>query len=324
MDTEEDLEIQKAFRTGQSQTDEGPYYHTSWWESYKGGVKGKLGGIAVGALPGAAVGLVAAAVLSFVVPGGVSILAVTAGFAAAGMIYGAHEFSEVGKITGAVAAAHEESEERMKSFENSKFQEIKNEINELKSMVTGKPVTTDKQAGADAAKSEEAAQNYKNKHTDDHAVGFKPIFWKIAAIGLAVGLAVGALLVAGHISEHVIEAFGGAAEPLSKAGTIGTMLATGLFGASFGINRDIFRNIFDRTDHLFKGIIVPDGKDLNKTIESSQQVVTSKEKDENTITTVVYDNYSDRPQSDTHYRNMVLTQAKEVLLGMDHTKARPH
>ncbi len=44
MDTEEHIEIQKAIRDGRPETDEGPYYHESWWESYKGSVKGKLGG----------------------------------------------------------------------------------------------------------------------------------------------------------------------------------------------------------------------------------------------------------------------------------------
>ena len=60
MDTEEDLEIQKAKLAGHTQTDEGPYYHKSWWESYKGGVKGKLGGVVIGALVGAVIGVIAA------------------------------------------------------------------------------------------------------------------------------------------------------------------------------------------------------------------------------------------------------------------------
>ncbi len=329
MDTEEDLEIQKAKLAGHTQTDEGPYYHKSWWESYKGGVKGKLGGVVIGALVGAVIGIVAAGVAALAIPTGLTIgaaAAVAGGFAAGGMIYGAHEFSDVGKVTGAVAAAHEKSEERMKSFENGKFAEIKSEISELKSLITGQPVPEVKAAEGAAAAAKEGTEDYVTKHMDGDTASqeSKPIFWKIAGIGLALGLAVGALLTLGGVSEHLFSNLGFAGEHMSEAGMYAaSMTSMGLFGASFGINRDIFRKVFDKTDLLFKGII-PDGNEPSKTVAISQSIEKQSEKTETPITTVVYEGYADYPQSDTHHRDKVLAQAKQALLSMDHTKAIPH
>lgn len=332
MDTEESLKIQKAAASGYTQTDEGPYYHKSWWESYKGGVKGKLGGVVIGALIGAIVGVVAAAVMSLALPAGLTIgaaAAVTGGFAAGGMMYGAHEFSEVGKVTGAVAAAHEKSEERMKSFENGKFAEIKKEISDLKSLITGKKTPESiaaENASAIAASSASEHEGYVTKHMDDDTASreSKPMFWNIAAIGAAVGVAVGALLAYGGVSEHLLSGLGFAGEEMTHAGVYAaSMTSMGLFGASFGINRDIFRKVFDKTDLLFKGI-VGDSKEPAKAVEQAQAVAKQTEKPEAPITTVVYEGYADYPQSDTHHRDKVLAQAKQALLSMDHTKAVPH
>ena len=316
MDTQEHIEIKHALSAGHSQTDEGPYYHGAWWESYKGGVKGKLGGVVIGALIGAGVGVAAAGVLSLAVAGGIEFAAVViAGFAAGGMLYSAHEFSEVGKVTGAVAAAHEKSEERMKNFEDGKFAEIKREINELKSLVTGKPL-----APESISQPVEVLADYKTTHSDKREGKMQLVFWKIATIGLAVGLAAGALLAGGGLAGHALHALGFAAEPLADAGTYAaSMIAMGLFGASFGVNRDIFRAVFDKTDLLFKGIIGND-REPAKCVDSLQQTV-KQSISESPITTVVY---TDFPQSDTYHRDKVLAQAKQTLLSMDHTKAIPH
>jgi hypothetical protein len=329
MDSEENNKIQEAMKSGYTQTDEGPYYHKSWWESYKGGVKGKLGGVVIGAILGALVGVVAAGVAALALPAGLTFAAgaaIAGGFSAGGMMYGAHEFSEVGKVTGAVAAAHEKSEERMKSFENGKFAEIKKEISELKSLITGKE-TPESLAAAIPAKTEaDAHGNYVTKHMDDDVSSreTKPIFWNIAAIGGAIGLAAGALLAFGGVSEHLLGGLGFAGEEMSHAGVYAaSMTSIGLFGASFGINRDIFRKIFDKTDLIFKGII-GDGPEPAKAASVAKAPVKQVENPEPAITTVVYEGYADYPQSDTHHRDKVLAQAKQALLSMDHTKAIPH
>ena len=314
MDTQEHIEIKHALSAGHSQTDEGPYYHSAWWESYKGGVKGKLGGGVIGALIGAGVGVAAAGVLTLAGIGLTGAAIVTAGFAAGGMLYSAHEFSKVGRVTGAVAAAHEKSEERMKNFEDGKFAEIKREINELKSLVTGKPL-----APESISQPVEVLADYKTTHSDKREGRMQLIFWKIAAIGLTVGLAAGALLAGGGLAGHALEAVGLATDLSQPAIYVASMTTLGLFGASFGVNRDIFRAIFDKTDLLFKGII-SNSRERAKSIDSPQPAV-KQALSESPITTVVY---TDFPQSDTYHRDKVLAQAKQTLLSMDHTKAIPH
>src|SRR5689334_13029436 len=124
MDTEKYVEIQKKIRDGKSPNDEGPYYHHSWWESYKGGIKGKLGGVIGGGIVGALVGGIVATVATLVPALGMGFagaLGIMGAFAAAGSMYGAHEFGEIGRITGAVAASQKHAEARMKSFEEGKF-----------------------------------------------------------------------------------------------------------------------------------------------------------------------------------------------------------
>lgn len=70
---EEDIEIQKTARTP------------------------RFRGLMIGALAGVAAGLVSVAALSFAMAGAITLLtgaAITAGFAAGGMLYGAHEFGD--------------------------------------------------------------------------------------------------------------------------------------------------------------------------------------------------------------------------------------
>lgn len=334
MDTEEHIEIQKAIRAGKPETDEGPYYHESWWESYKGSVKGKLGGAVIGAVVGAAIGVVAALAIPAIA--GVALTGATFGltvaaFAAGGMMYGEHEFSEVGKVTGAVAAAHEKSEQRMKAFEAGKFAELKGEIQDIKAMLGGKKQNAEaalqsSQIAATAA----AEQNpsYRTQHCDEHCPPEekKPIFWKVAAIGLVVGAAAGAILATGGLAAPVVELFAGA--HLSGGAVLAASMVTlGLFGASFGINRDMFRQVFDKTDRLFKGLTgKSNGVSHAVAPEPVQMADKPIEKQPNTaVTTVVYDNSPvEYPKSDTYHRDKVLASAKQALLSMDHTKAIPH
>ncbi len=282
MDSEEQREIEECKATGKSPTDEGPYYHESWWESYKGGVKGTLGGIVIGAAVGALVGVPIAGIAALALPeitlGTASaIVAAVAGF---GMLEAVHKFSAVGVVTGAVAAAQEKAEVRMKEFEGGKFADLKREIKAIKAAVTGNKA--DQLEAAVAAVEAEAANTpapeYRTSHCDNHACTLKQkVFWNIAAIGAAVGAGTGALLgfgalgdaTAGHVfgsllGEGAAHGAGHVAEHGAKAATAtlgnigaGALLTTtgAAIGASFGINRDLFRNVFDTTDRLFKGIL---------------------------------------------------------------------
>jgi|GEM_PF-4389210 len=334
MDTEEDIKIKQGIQKGHPETDEGPYYHESWWESYKGSVKGKLGGAVIGAAVGAAIGIAAAGVLAALTIGGLTFAAgaaIAGGFAAAGMLYGGHEFSEIGKVTGAVAAAHEKSEHR----QNARFSKLEKGLAELKAMLGKKTPAneasdTSRQDDKTEAKPETGhSRDYRTQHCDDHCPpkGRKWVFWKIAAIGLAIGLAAGALLAFGGLAGHVLHALGAVApEAIAHAG-IGTYAASmttmGLFGASFGINRDIFRQVFDNTDLWFRGMFSR-SKERGKEVDSAHAAAKPVEKADHAITTIVYDTYADYPQSDTYHRDKVLSSAKQALLSMDHTKAVPH
>ncbi|MBV8939155.1 MAG: hypothetical protein JO089_04885, partial [Alphaproteobacteria bacterium] len=199
MDTEEAKEIAHHQRIGHPQTDEGPYYHNAWWEGYKGGVKGMLGGLIIGAIVGALMGALVTGGLALAgIPlAGIGIAAVIGGFSALGAYHGAHEFNQVGIVTGAVSASHERAEERMKEFEDSRFAELKRDIAGLKAVVTGEkppePMAVD---GVPDGRAVDANhRDYRTRHcSEGHCPPeMKPVFWKVAGIGLAVGAAAGAL-----------------------------------------------------------------------------------------------------------------------------------
>lgn len=342
MDTSEHVEIQEAHHLGRPQTDEGPYYHESWWESYKGSVKGKMGGAVIGAGMGAAVGV--AATIAIPLLGGALLtagaLAMTvSGFAAAGMLYGAHQFENVGAVTGAVAAGLETAERR----QDVKLSKLENKLDELQSAITGKPVEEIKAEAEKAQAEKEATLDYKTTHCDDHSsVDEKPqiIFWKVALVGLAIGAAAGLLLASGGIAGHVLAALGAAGEGgvLSTVGVYAaSMLTMGLFGASFGVNRDIFRDVFDRTDLMFRGIVgkaktadpvagmveykAPEKEQAPAPAQAAQpqepvNVVIPQEKQA--------DNQVKYPESETYHRDKVMASARNALLNMDHTKSIPH
>src|SRR5262245_11785626 len=104
MDTEKLLDIEHKIETGKSLSDEGPYYHHTWWEAYKGASKGELGGtvagIVVGAAMGALIALPSMIAGSWLIAGGI-----LSAFAAGGLLYGIHKFTEVGAVSGAVASS---------------------------------------------------------------------------------------------------------------------------------------------------------------------------------------------------------------------------
>lgn len=262
MDSEELAEIAFHQKNGRPETTKGPYYHKAWWESYKGAVKGIIGGIMVGGLIGAVVG--GAVVGALALSAGASVATGYAGIILAattlfGMYEGKEKFEKVGVATGAVAAASEVSEVRMKQYVREKFTGLTNEIRELKAVLAGKQPIDSIQT--DPAKPDNAAifdeSDFRTTHCDEHCApqSKKIMYWNVAAIGALVGAAVTAIIaftgggVEGILGEVIKE------HAISTAAANTALITTGTaLGASFGINRDIFRKVFDVTDCWFAGV----------------------------------------------------------------------
>src|SRR5690242_4002836 len=100
MDSEKYLKLEKQIEHGKSPTDEGPFYHHSWWESYKGMIKGYVGGIVIGTLMGATLGGIVAGVMVLSGAAATAIGITFAGLTGAGLLYGMVEFSDIGKSAG--------------------------------------------------------------------------------------------------------------------------------------------------------------------------------------------------------------------------------
>jgi hypothetical protein len=331
MDTEKYQEVQRKLDLGKSPSDEGPYYHHTHWESYKSASKGELGGTITGISVGSVVGLALAAVglATGQLPLAAAALTVV-GFAGAGLIYGVHKFANVGAVTGAVAAAEHQSELRMKSYEEGKFNEIKQEIGQIKSMLKGEPVKP----------IEPLAEKYDDmSYRKTHYAKVEPdkknryVFWEIAAIGLAVGLVAGAVLAGSGLAGHVLDGLIEHSGPLSGMNVYAaSMAAMGAIGASFGINRDVFRRIFDKTDLWFKGIVSPKhhakvrqlqveaGEDIREEMTQSN----ARNTPQMDVTTAIMPTaYIDYPSSATYHRDRYMKEAEKALLSFDHTRATP-
>jgi len=334
MDSEKNAHMRELLEEGRPVTDEGPYYHHAWWESYKGGVKGKLGGGVLGAGIGAATGLLAAGAAIFFAPAGLAIGAgmvgiTVAGFAGAGMLYGVHEFADVGKVTGAVASTQKTAERRMKAFEDSKFDEIKEDINELKAIVKGEPVP-ERTAEARTAALLAEQEDYRTDHFQGNSPETDtPIFWKVALVGLVIGVMAGAILAGGGFTGEILHALGvgGTSGGLGAAGLgeyLVSMASMGAIGASFGINRDIFRQTFDTTDLGFRGFV---------SHQHSRNVLLGKDKQVEHMVQTAHDiertapavppSPIDYPESGTYHQDKYAA-AKQALQSMDIASLRPH
>lgn len=365
MDTEELEEIAFHRKNGRPETTRGPYYHKTWWESYKGAVKGILGGIVVGGMIGAIAGGAILGTLALTGAGSVVaemggiILAATTAF---GMYEGKEKFEKVGITTGAIAAAEEISEVRMKEYLREKTTGITNEIRELKAAFAGKIGSQDMHTDialpddqpifneSDFRSTHQSSEDPHEEHSN------KLVYWNVAAIGAAVGATVAA--VAGLASEGVphfvgevmSSTFGG---QVSAATANTAMIASGAaLGGTFGVSRDIFRKIFDVTDCWFMG--VADGKCSNEAIaqakghafeslepphprvieeayalpQPAQQALDGRTLiDPQSIQKPSPEVSNARiigPQSTYFQDKLESSAAKAALLGMDHTSARMH
>ncbi len=341
MDSEEASEIRELRSQGKPETTEGPYYHKAWWEAYKGGVKGTLGGIIIGGTVGAMIGgatLTLLAIGGFEIGGAIALtLAASAAF---GMYKGATKFENVGVAAGAVAATQEISEVRMKEYVREQFRQVKNEIRALKGRLTNTNAELLPVDNSPVLKPEDFRTNHCDEHCNTKTRSY--IYPTVMAIGAVVGAVAGAVFgVSGMGAEVLGEVLGHVG--IAEASVPLALTVTGAaIGASFGISRDWFRAVFDVTDCWFMGVvskseperapskahtrtynpIVPAShheraalpeQHSNEWAAPTQRVLMSPSPDVTLTESPIL--------SATQHRDKLASAAKQALLGMDHTTA---
>ncbi len=234
---------------------ESPYLNRITWASYKGLSRGQLGGLVLGGLIGLGVGAVAAAAGAAIMPalglgalGTGTLAAVVAGFTAIGAKYYYDIFKQVGATSGAVAAGMEINEERSQVM-NIKLDTILNVLAK-----DGKISPEEIKIIEDDVEAvyRQGAKDFEKKFHDKPAY-----FWQIGAVGALAGVAaVAALGGAGYLvhlmeygAEHTAELVDKFSKPLAAVALGGGALA----GASYGINRNYYRNVLNVTNALFEG-----------------------------------------------------------------------
>lgn len=240
------------------------YYYSASWGAYKGYVKGMLGGLFLGSGIGGAIGLVAAGVgLALSVPlfgltAPVFILSSLAVGSAYGAIKGAEEFGRIMSVGGGAVALDEQDKRNDKVIEAK----LRKSTRALASALGVEDKLSEKYPEFFEPVEPIVNPNAKPGDGPHMAAATAPttkIFhWKTALIGLAIGAGVGALIATGAGLLLPGVAFGAIVEGAIAVHGLGHIAAfsatiTGLFGVTFGIDRGIFRKVFDFTDHLFSG-----------------------------------------------------------------------
>ena len=376
MDSEYHDHIEHLLANGRSANDSGPFYHHTFWEAYKGSVKGKLGGLLIGGGIGLLVGCVACLLLSpWLLAAGstLSAGAIIGSVSVAGMLYGTHEFSEVGRVSGAVSAGLNDLEKRNQEFELAKFSDLNKKLDKIENLVEGHSAANEpnfKQPQAIPAANDanyandisaldvtrERQANYRTTHHKDDALKDRGLFYhNVALVGAIVGIGVGLLLAGGvgGIAGATILSHMGIVEvakdtALTTALITPQLLATsaivfGVIGASFGISRDLFRMVFDKTDLIFKGIVDSDkGKNTKraKAPELEQQINVAPVPviEQAKVRTLIYpdvpesndDNPNKKSASFWQEKNPskhdagFIAAASNALFQLDHTQATRH
>lgn len=202
-------------------------YGGIYWNTYRGHNRGGLTGLALGAIIGAAAGLVA---LTFVGLGVVG-LGVIASLAGTGAIMGWDALGSAGAASAARAAGLAEKHARLND-----------------------PVYRDDPVGATNDRLMVDGRAHHTEFPEDRDKG-KFFYWKSGLVGAAAAGAVGVMM--GFAGEAFFPAAftGLMAIPMAAAlGPVGLMLVIGaLGGATFGIERSVFKSIHNETDSLFNG-----------------------------------------------------------------------
>lgn len=233
---------------------ESPYLNRITWASYKALSRGQLGGLVLGGLVGLGVGIAAAAVSSVALPAlglpaltGGGLTALAAGFGAIGAKYYYDVFKYVGAASGAVAAGMEIGEERNQVM-NIKLDTILNVLAK-----DGKISPGEIKAIEDDVEDvyRKGTHNFEKKFID------KPrYYWQVGIVGALAGLALfaaigGAGYIATLFTDHAVDIGDFFVKHSSAlfAGGAGMALA----GASYGINRNNYRNVLNITNALYEG-----------------------------------------------------------------------
>ena len=240
-------------RTSGADPASSPYLDRSFWNSYKSMSRGQLGGITLGALVGVGLG-VATGGLAYI---GLPLFGMSAGIAGLGMAgtaavagagvaaattkYYHNIFKTVGAVSGAVSAGMEINEERSQVL-NIKLDTLLNlqakqgnilpeEIREIEDRIE--------------AVYRRGTEKFENKFNG------RTVFWKTALVGaLAATALVGAMLGGGFALGAAL------GHPVAMTAEIwaGSLLALGgaaLGGATYGINRQVYRNVINVTNSVF-------------------------------------------------------------------------
>jgi hypothetical protein len=267
---------------------ESPYYNRVMWASYKGQSRGQWGGVLLGGGLGATAGVAVAAVTALAVGTAFSavVLPVVAVSAMGGMLYGKEVFGLSGAVAGAVSAGMEIAEERRHAEEQGKGQAQGQgavaTAATAKAVQVAAPTTTTMSdytkvghmaSGEIAYTGNEEVKLFGDKH---HDIDERPIYFgKVGAAGAAIGAAfAGAVAYAGgglmdaleHTEsfKHLLDAMNISGGAVAATGVAQTMVtASGAaVGATYGINRHYFRNVFNVSNALYDGQIDEIGKQM--------------------------------------------------------------
>ncbi len=268
MDSEELKELAELQHENAPLTRKNAYHVDAVWGGYKGGIAGLIAGLMIGALAGVIIGGIAAGGIALAA-GGIaaeSAGAIMAAGAVFGMMHGADKFERVGIAAGSSSAVGKKLEGRMKEYMRSVFVELKHEIRSLRN---GDKAQAQGTSLSDIVKEktlvdmvEEVQNDFRVQHCDENHCKDNPgkiVFWKIAAIGATIGAVAGAAMGYGlnpHAVQEMLTHVGGEKLLSNIGGQVTALAITGAaVGASFGINRDIFRKIYDVAENLFVGNI---------------------------------------------------------------------
>jgi hypothetical protein len=266
---------------------ESPYYNRIFWASYKGQSRGQWGGILLGGGLGSVAGLAIAGTAALATGVGFITLApaITAVAAVGGMMYAKDVFGTSGAVAGAVAAGMEISEERRHIEELNKARGIapNQENTSAVTAVSALQVAAPTDLMSDYAKvghmasgelaytGDEQFKLFGEKH---HDIDERPLYFgKVGLAGAAIGgVLAGAVAFVGggfesalehtDIYHHLTENIGGA-NPADTAKTLTNTVVTAsgaAVGATYGINRHYFRNVFNVSNAMYDGHIDEIGK----------------------------------------------------------------
>jgi len=271
---------------------ESPYYNRIFWASYKGQSRGLWGGLLLGAGLGAIGGLaigIGVALIPGVAAAGVAastVVTAIAGMGAlAGMMYSKEVFTLSGAVAGAVAAGMEIAEERERergisqSVEQTAKQPVMTEdISTVVDAVAEKFDSGKLATGEKPYKGNETFSWLGRKH---HGEGERPLFFAgVGLAGAAIGAAAGIIIaLVGGEGMSLLQHMGVGTDLGLNATAVGGVLTAGttLIGASYGINRHNYRDVFDVTNKLYDGALLGKAKEKSVAVAKATQPVQEQE-----------------------------------------------